>query len=105
MKRWLIYTLIVFFALLFCVSGWFIITYQKESTENEILYEDLSNIVEQIRSTLPTEPTAEVIDDSTTPTEPAEPTVLPEYAPIYALNNDLVGWIYIDGTTINYPWK
>ena len=30
-------------------------------------------------------------------------TVLREYAMIYAMNPDLVGWIKIDGTKINYP--
>ncbi|MBQ4641180.1 MAG: class B sortase [Oscillospiraceae bacterium] len=29
--------------------------------------------------------------------------VLPEYARIFTLNSDLVGWIRIDGTVMNYP--
>jgi len=29
--------------------------------------------------------------------------VLKEYAPIYQMNSDTVGWIRIDGTRINYP--
>ena len=32
-----------------------------------------------------------------------EMEVLTEYAPIYNLNPDVVGWIQIDGTKINYP--
>ena len=31
------------------------------------------------------------------------PDILPEYKEIYAENNDLVGWLQIDGTVINYP--
>lgn len=31
------------------------------------------------------------------------PDILPEYEEIYAENNDLVGWLQIDGTVINYP--
>lgn len=31
------------------------------------------------------------------------PEILPEYQEIYAENNDLVGWLEIDGTVINYP--
>lgn len=31
------------------------------------------------------------------------PDILPEYQEIYAENKDLVGWLQIDGTVINYP--
>lgn len=31
------------------------------------------------------------------------PDILPEYQEIYAENKDLVGWLEIDGTVINYP--
>ena len=31
------------------------------------------------------------------------PEILPEYQEIYAENEDLVGWLEIDGTVINYP--
>ena len=31
------------------------------------------------------------------------PDILPEYQDIYAENKDLVGWLEIDGTVINYP--
>lgn len=47
-----------------------------------------------------------VQDDS--PTTPAEQdqinlVVLPEYQELYAQNSDLVGWIYIMDTDVNYP--
>ena len=32
-----------------------------------------------------------------------EDKILPELKDIYALNHDLVGWIYIEGTNIDYP--
>jgi len=32
-----------------------------------------------------------------------ESKILPELKKIYAMNNDLIGWIYIDGTAIDYP--
>lgn len=36
--------------------------------------------------------------------EPAKlPDILPEYEEIYAENNDLVGWLQIEDTVINYP--
>jgi len=109
MKRWLLYALIGLFAITFCVSGYFLLTYRQESVKNEQLYEDLSQIVAEIRATIPTAGTvaddgpAEPTAGTDVPTEPTEPTILPEYLPIYELNQDLVGWIQIEGTKINYP--
>ena len=36
-------------------------------------------------------------------TETKQLKILPEYEQIYAENSDLVGWLEIDGTVINYP--
>ena len=103
MKRPVLITLIIIFSALFITSGYFLFTYQKESVDNAQLYEDLSQIVEEIRQTMPTDgptdPTVGAIIDH----PQTEPTILPEYAPIYELNPDLVGWIEIEGTKINYP--
>ena len=56
------------------------------------MYGSLAQIVEQLE------------------TEPIEPiqysentTILPELAEIYQQNNDLVGWIRVEDTNINYP--
>lgn len=59
---------------------------------------------------MPTNPTDPSQPDPTAPTRPV-PTdplpdpngMLPELAGIYAMNKDLVGWIYIEGTNINNP--
>ena len=40
---------------------------------------------------------------TSTPTPTPENSILPELKDIYALNNDLVGWLYIDDTNIDYP--
>lgn len=32
-----------------------------------------------------------------------DPCILEQYAGLYALNPDMIGWIQIEGTTINYP--
>lgn len=45
-------------------------------------------------------------DDPTTPTDvplTEEESVLPDYAELYLQNSDFVGWLSIEGTTINYP--
>ena len=49
--------------------------------------------------------------DEAEPTDPTTPntvpniddTVLFEYQPLYEINRDMVGWIQIDGTAIDYP--
>lgn len=40
---------------------------------------------------------------STDVVQPTGPVLLPEYESLYYRNNDLVGWIQIDDTEINYP--
>ncbi len=47
-------------------------------------------------------PTPE-IHDSTDVEVPTAPVLLPEYEKLYFRNADMVGWIKIEGTEINYP--
>ena len=42
-------------------------------------------------------------EEETSDEEKQLPEILPEYQEIYAENEDLVGWLEIDGTVINYP--
>ena len=44
--------------------------------------------------TMPTEPSTEA---------PTEPQMLPHMAELYAQNPDIVGWIRVDGTKLDYP--
>lgn len=52
-----------------------------------------------------TEPTETQPEETTQPTEPPvlDNSMLLEYQAMYNLNNDMVGWIEIPDTTINYP--
>ena len=47
-----------------------------------------------LETSQPTEPTE---------TEPTEPQILEQYQAVYELNNDMVGWIEVPGTKVNYP--
>ena len=49
------------------------------------------------------EESAEVNEPEETPEPTKEPTILPEYEKLYNQNNDLYGWIKIEGTLIDYP--
>lgn len=59
------------------------------------------------RPTIPEEPIIipeDPTEDVTQPTEPiVESDILLEYRALYELNNDMVGWLEIEGTSINYP--
>lgn len=35
--------------------------------------------------------------------EGQKPTILPEYRELYAQNSDMVGWVSIEGTSVDYP--
>lgn len=54
-----------------------------------------------------TEPAPEQTDPATPTTPTTAPniddTVLFEYQPLYEINRDMVGWIQIEGTAIDYP--
>lgn len=104
MRKSLYITTISFFLLIALFSGMKIHNHFKEAQKQEDLYESLAQIVEQADIILETEPTPEAeATVPTTPPESIEPVMLPEYAALYEQNNDLVGWIYIEDTRINYP--
>lgn len=114
MRRWIYIILIVIFALIFLVSGWFLLDYYMETNKAEQNYDGLANMVQQAQQQQQTEST--LPEGVTAPTEYVSPHVqvtdpetgeilwlLPEYAELYTMNTDTVGWIRIDGTRINYP--
>lgn len=107
--RKLIYIcLLCFFILLFLVSAVLIAQYMINSHEAGSTYDDLSNQKEQILATLttptaPSEPTPPPTDPSTGETIPTEQGMLPEYQPFYEQNSDIVGWLNVPGTKVNYP--
>jgi len=115
MKSWLRTVLLIFFAGVFLVSGYFLLDYFWESGKQKTAFNELAEIMEQ--ATVPTLPAAEtptVPGEAVQPTEPVfvsvvDPEtgesveVLPEFAELYVKNNDIVGWMTIDGTNVNYP--
>lgn len=117
MKKWMYNTLMVIFAATFVFSAGMLLWYWVDSNAQAESYDALAQLVEQARPTLPeyiqpedpqssTDPTAEQQDPWVTVTDPetgAQIQVLPEYAQLYTMNNDLVGWIRIPDTKLNYP--
>ena len=115
MKNWLRTVLLIFFAGVFLVSGYFLLDYFLESGKQKTAFNDLAELMEE--ATIPTLSAVEtpvIPGETMAPTEPiyvsvADPEtgetveVLPEFAELYVKNNDIVGWMTIEGTNVNYP--
>lgn len=110
MKKFLYWLLVIILVITTLISGSFVARYLWDAWQQKNEYSALAAQVAASRAdiSMPTEaPTS-----SNTPTQPVqpaepdaptEPTILPEYAALYEENSDLVGWMVIDGTPINYP--
>lgn len=111
MKKWMYNALICIFAAVFVISAGMLIWYWVDGNNQSQQFEDLSALVQQARPTAPQAGTQDTASEA-----PAEPwitindpetgeavKVLPEFAQLYTMNNDLVGWIRIPDTRIDYP--
>lgn len=124
MKR-LVYILVMLILLgIFLFSGWSLLDYYLESKKETETYNDLAQMVEQVRQEEPadsdthipqrSQQEAQAIDDGSIPILEKLVTIqhpdtgedmeiLEEYAELYRINDDLAGWIEIPGTNINHP--
>ena len=92
MRKKICIALITAFTVLLGVSGYFIFDHYREAEQQAQMYDSLVQIVEDSK----TEP-AELIPYS------EDKSILPELTELYQQNNDLVGWICVEDTNINYP--
>lgn len=107
LRKGIYFTLFGFFAIVFIASAIYLGDYFLDSAEQGKEYNELADLVDQIRNDQATSPTqpdgSPIIDpDASYPYDPDSP-ILPEYQAAYEMNNDLIGWIRIDGTTVDYP--
>ena len=110
MPRWLRILLIVLLAAVFLFSSYQLLSYYGESRKRKAQFGELSATVEKVRgeATAPDRPQQ---SDSPQPTfvevtNPKTGEVLqayPEYAAVYRQNSDMVGWLKLEGTVIDYP--
>lgn len=115
-KKILYWGLIVFLILIIVACAGVISAKVIMDARNESQYGELQELRPSVtrpsmnlEATQPsqTEPT-ETLPEQTDPTNPTVPpniddTVLFEYQALYEINRDMVGWIQIDGTEIDYP--
>lgn len=94
MKKKICIILIVVFVILFGTSTYSICDYYHQANEQSELYDSLAEVVEQAQAE--SEPTEEIPYDE-------EKSILPEYAELFLQNTDMVGWIHVTDTNINYP--
>jgi len=99
----------------FGISAFMVVNYFVKGSQEADSYDKLAQLASGEATQPVTDPTkpssAPSTEPSTQPSEepstepagPTEPTMVPGYADIYALNQDTVGWIRIDDTRINYP--
>lgn len=89
-----------------------LITDARNKDQYTELQEMKGDVVRPSMDLTPTQPSetepAESLPEQTDPTTPTvapniDDTVLFEYQALYEINRDMVGWIQIDGTAIDYP--
>lgn len=83
-------------------------TYADRQAQKKLQAQIEKAITEKTRKMPETEETdmAETDTDETDTAEEeteSQPEMLPEYTALYEQNNDLAGWLSVEGTVINYP--
>lgn len=104
-KRVLFIVTIILLVAAFGTSAFLVVNYLKGSKDSQNRYEDLANQVSSATTvaTVPTTQESTAQDETTAPTAPTEPKPIEEYVALHEQNNDMVGWIQIEGTKIDYP--
>ena len=106
MKKSLYIAAIVVLLVIFGISAFQVGSYVLESRQQEEQFDDLAASVQaaQEAAAATTEPdeTTEATEEPVETTE-GEPVILPGYAELYEDNPDMVGWLKIEGTKLNYP--
>lgn len=91
MKNRIYIALICAFSILFAVSSGFLIKHYIDSEKQSELYDNLIETIEKTDT------------EKDTMTYSQDKSFLPDYQDLYLQNNDMVGWIKIEDTKINYP--
>lgn len=105
MKKAIYIGAIILLLVIFGVSAFMVGDYFLESKKQADKFNSLSEMKDEAKNNAANEATAETSPEGTFGAEVIrnEDGMLIEYADIYEMNNDLVGWIKMDGTKIDYP--
>ena len=123
-SKYIYSALMVIFAAVFLYSTGFLVVYYINSNKQAQQNDKLANIVEQIQQEIDSNDSNNIINsDGTLNVDPENPLinnnniyvevtnpqtgetmeVLREYSTVYLMNPDMVAWIKIPGTKVNYP--
>lgn len=119
MKKYIYPALMILCVAVFLISAGLLTDYLLNSKKQQNQYDDLANLVDQELNAIdqnngssnntgnndPDSPSSRPATylTVTNPKTGESMRILRQYAIIYQMNYDLVGWIKIDGTNINYP--
>lgn len=103
MKRILLLIGTVIFAVLFILCTVKIYRMYTDGRKSAKSFESLAELVTHLPSETVTVTAENVASETNQFTEPKKISPYEKYVPVYEQNSDLVGWITIDGTNINYP--
>lgn len=110
MRKWMYNALLIFFAAVFLGSAAMLAYYYIDGNTQNEAYSQLADLREEAvkKPNIPTTPGQEPVTDENpwvTVTDPEGKKVelLPEFLQLYGMNPDMVGWITIDGTRVDYP--
>ncbi len=112
MKKPVYYVLLAILLAVFCISAFLVVNYYIEGQKQAENFDNLSQLVQQGNAQTP--PTEPAPTQGNAPEETQAPTVesgpsgiqsgmIPGYGAAFDMNQDMVGWIRIDGTKVNYP--
>lgn len=103
MKQIIRTVLIVIFSVMLAVSGYFIVRNYLDEKKINDLYGDIAEKTESASDDAEESNTVkpEIKSESVEPEK--EKPLLSEYAELYEQNSDMVGWVCIEDTNINYP--
>ena len=130
MKRWVTIVLLTVFISVFLVSGYLLIDYLSYSQKEQGSFDELANIMQNAQQNKPNNQQNTTKPNGSTQNQPqsggsggeaapedpygglvgvTDPStgekvyMLPEFAELYTLNRDIVGWMTLEGTNLNYP--
>jgi len=121
LKRWVNIVLISIFGIMFLVCAGYLINYYVNSDKETAQFDELAAMMEQGKENAAQAPadsdSAEdsqqnaegskkkevVLVDVVDPVTGETVQILPEFAELYTLNTDLIGWMRVEGTDINHP--
>ena len=98
--------LILLFLVLALVSGWKIFDILADYRAEENTSKELQQYITPVTVPPATEPVAlptQVPEEIPVPTEAPYPYPVVDFAALQEINDDVIGWIQIEGTKINYP--